>query len=199
MSYEDAPSTKLLATHCAVCNRALRDAVSVEAGIGPDCREKYGYGEAQGLANWDAAMVALDGLVAVADCNPTMTPREACNLLVQRYAVSTFAVEKPAFVAAINALGFTRLAVKLAEGGAGRVEVTKCGDRLAVKTPYRPEFVDALKAARVGARWDREGKVWTVPTDERARRALWGVLRSTFAGALLTNAVGETSIVPEAA
>jgi gamma-glutamylaminecyclotransferase len=46
--YENAPATRLLATSCACCGRALLDAISVEAGIGPDCREKYGYGEAQG-------------------------------------------------------------------------------------------------------------------------------------------------------
>lgn len=41
-TYENAPATKLLATNCACCGRALVDAVSVETGIGPDCREKYG-------------------------------------------------------------------------------------------------------------------------------------------------------------
>ena len=34
MSYLDAPSTALLATHCAVCGRSLRDAMSVQLGIG---------------------------------------------------------------------------------------------------------------------------------------------------------------------
>lgn len=41
-TYENAPATKLLATACACCGRDLVDAVSVETGIGPDCREKYG-------------------------------------------------------------------------------------------------------------------------------------------------------------
>lgn len=41
-TYENAPATKLLATHCACCGRSLVDAVSVEHGIGPDCRERYG-------------------------------------------------------------------------------------------------------------------------------------------------------------
>lgn len=41
MSYENAPSTRLLATHCCVCRRPLRDAVSVELGIGPICRRKH--------------------------------------------------------------------------------------------------------------------------------------------------------------
>jgi hypothetical protein len=37
MSYEDAPQTKMLATHCCVCGRPLVDAKSVELGIGPEC------------------------------------------------------------------------------------------------------------------------------------------------------------------
>ena len=41
MSYENAPATKLLATACACCGRDLVDAVSVETGIGPECRKKY--------------------------------------------------------------------------------------------------------------------------------------------------------------
>jgi exodeoxyribonuclease-5 len=32
--------------HCAVCARPLTDPLSVELGIGPDCREQYGYDEA---------------------------------------------------------------------------------------------------------------------------------------------------------
>lgn len=45
--YEALASTQMLATHCAVCHRALRDALSIERGIGPDCAEKYGYAEVQ--------------------------------------------------------------------------------------------------------------------------------------------------------
>ena len=45
MSYENAPATHLVATECCVCNRPLVDAVSVETGMGPTCREKYGVGD----------------------------------------------------------------------------------------------------------------------------------------------------------
>lgn len=44
-NYENAPATKMLNTHCVACMRPLVDAVSVESGIGPICREKYGYAE----------------------------------------------------------------------------------------------------------------------------------------------------------
>jgi hypothetical protein len=45
MSYENAPATEMLATHCAICSRPLLDAVSVEIGIGPVCRQRHGYDE----------------------------------------------------------------------------------------------------------------------------------------------------------
>lgn len=45
MSYADALSTKLLATSCCICGRPLRDAASVEYGIGPDCRRNYGFAD----------------------------------------------------------------------------------------------------------------------------------------------------------
>ena len=39
--HENAPATKLLATNCACCGRALVDALSVETGIGPECRKRF--------------------------------------------------------------------------------------------------------------------------------------------------------------
>ena len=45
MGYENAPSTTLLAVSCAMCAKPLRDANSVEAGMGPDCRSDYGVPE----------------------------------------------------------------------------------------------------------------------------------------------------------
>jgi hypothetical protein len=64
-TYEAAPATHLLATHCAVCNRALRDATSVERGVGPDCAEKYGYADASQACDESAVMVAIVKLCAV--------------------------------------------------------------------------------------------------------------------------------------
>lgn len=46
MPHDNAPATTLLATHCAVCGRALVDAQSVETGIGPICRQRYFSNEA---------------------------------------------------------------------------------------------------------------------------------------------------------
>lgn len=41
MSYENAPATYMLATHCAFCGRPLVDAQSVETGVGPICRSRW--------------------------------------------------------------------------------------------------------------------------------------------------------------
>ena len=42
-------------SECCVCSRALRDAESVETGIGPICRKKYGYTNAP-ASNVDLAI-----------------------------------------------------------------------------------------------------------------------------------------------
>lgn len=46
MSYENATATKLLATNCVCCGRPLVDALSVELGMGPECRKDYDAGMA---------------------------------------------------------------------------------------------------------------------------------------------------------
>jgi len=201
MSYETAPATILLASRCACCSRPLCDAISVETGVGPECRRKHGFNGAQGEPDWTAAMLALDGVIAVAEVNPTMTPRESVNVLVHRVACRSTARVDGAVLAmtdAIRALGFVSLANKIVEHGAGKVEVHAVGDRLAVTTPFNAAFVAALKTARVGARWDGASKAWTVPADSTARKALWGALRGSFAGALLVSDTGTTT-VPAAA
>jgi hypothetical protein len=45
MTYLNDPNTHRLATDCCLCGRALRDATSVEIGIGPICRDRAGYGD----------------------------------------------------------------------------------------------------------------------------------------------------------
>lgn len=115
-TYENAPATKLLATNCACCGRALVDAVSVETGVGPDCREMHGYAEAQGDADWARADRFLDGAVMLDETQ--QTPREAVNILVHRVARSAKTIDKnfaAAIFNAIDALGFSVLAERIAK------------------------------------------------------------------------------------
>src|SRR5687767_11998091 len=92
MTYENAPATRLLATRCACCHRALVDAESVERGVGPDCAKRYGYGLAQGPA--DLTLAAAD-LAAGGWSNERITAllatpeRDMANALVHAVATAT--------------------------------------------------------------------------------------------------------------
>jgi hypothetical protein len=204
MSYENDPATALLATDCAVCNRALRDAVSVEAGIGPDCRRKYGYGEAQGDADWSA----FDGILAAApfDLVAALVPargdaHRTANILVHRAACAA-RDERAIHARLVGALGYTVLAAALARGAGDVVEVQPLDDEsLTVRAPYSPAFNDALRRQRVGARWDREVRTsakrpgaWVVPATATAKRGLLAALREAFTGTLLVSARGVTQL-----
>lgn len=200
-TYLDDPATALLATDCAVCNRPLRDAVSVEAGIGPDCRKRHGYGQAQGEADWTAVesvLAAHPDLAAVLAAHRGDAHRLA-NVLVHR-AACAHRDERAPHAQAVGALGFTVLAAALARGAGEVVEVEPYDGRLAVKTPFNETFNALVRSLRIGARWDREAPgrrrsgAWVVPADLPARRALLGALRQAFSGALLVSPKGVTQL-----
>ena len=90
MDYTNAPATALVATHCALCGRALLDAASVESGMGPTCR----------------ARVLRDA--------PT-EHRAEVNALVARIAANTSAADVAALVAQVAAHGYAALAERLTE------------------------------------------------------------------------------------
>lgn len=198
-SYENAASTKLLATHCALCGRSLRDALSVERGIGPDCAEKHGYMDLPlGNPDWAVVMTVLDGLIPVSAVHPALSPRDACNAIVHHAACAPRA-SRGAFVDAIKALGFQQLAVALADAAGEVVRLTALdGGRYAVEAPYNPGFTQAIKAARIGARWNPAAKVWEVPGDAQAKVALYRVLRAQYAGLLMVGPKGPVRLQPAA-
>lgn len=112
MSYENAPATTLLATNCACCGRALVDAKSVEAGIGPDCREKYGV-----------------------DVDVTEAAREEANRIIFQLARGGLSRKdaQPMFDR-LNALGFVVLAERVARRF--RATVTPPVDVAALRAEY---------------------------------------------------------------
>jgi len=176
MSYENAPATAMLATECACCGRPLLDAVSVEAGVGPDCRAKYGYGEQQGPADWTRAEELLGSHVRGAALAHAWgaDAQAAANALV--HAVGANAAAHGDCVAAIGALGFTKLAAKLVDRAHGIV-VEEADGLLRVKTPFSPAFNDAVHRVP-GQRWIKAEKVRVVPTSSRV--ALWAALKAVF-------------------
>lgn len=112
MSYESAPATKLLATHCIFCNRPLVDAASVEAGIGPVCRNKVGYND------------------PVSD-----SARKQANSLVHRIALNRSSPEVKQWITGVAMLGLKRLAERLEEALAD-IRIEEREGKLWVKAPY---------------------------------------------------------------
>jgi hypothetical protein len=127
--------------------------------MGPTCRERYGY---------------TDG--------PTGARIEA-NRLVWEIAANPAANDVPAKVSTLRALGYTRLADRLAERlvpDMGTIHVAIDGDLLVIDPEGLSDdaFGALLAVLRSvpGRRWDSQKRVNTVPVVQK--RALWDALRS---------------------
>lgn len=175
MSYENAPATVLIATHCICCGRPLVDAASVERGVGPECARKYGYDDAQGEPDWDAVRRVLDGAPGISLVYDEADPHKAANVLVHYVAACPVDSSMPA-VAAIDALGFKTLARTLAER-MGAIVVDVEGDMLVIKAPFSEAFNVAMRRVP-GARWNRERKARMVPVMQRMQ--LWSAIKAAF-------------------
>lgn len=159
-NYENAPATQMVATHCCVCHRPLLDAISVELGIGPDCRKKY------------YRPVSEDK-----EAN-----RPAANKIV--HALACGQVDVPAALAELSLMGFPALATRIAERLAVVVltQVDRAlngGTGWEVQFTYDAAVVDSIRGIP-GRRWDGETKTWFVPAG--GKKMLWDVLRAHFHG-----------------
>jgi hypothetical protein len=173
--YENAPATKMIAVNCACCARPLLDARSVETGMGPICRRKHGFNEADGEANWPIvcsillAGLGVDDLIAQAtagDANArlvledairvyapkvkvdvllTRSARELANGLVYQIACMGLGVAVASHVEALRALGFAKLASIMIKRTAS-VVIERTERGIEVSSPYSVEFLDASRA-----------------------------------------------------
>ena len=184
--YENAPATRLLATRCCCCGRPLVDAASVEAGVGPDCRERYGYDVPTAPPDYDFLLSYLyahqgafdEELLAVDDY------RTIANVLTRRTAAQGRCKDSLDAARAIAAAGYGTLAARIVERLEPiRIEATTWPSTgqpaFRVVTPYREDFVNALKTINP-RRWDRETKAWLV--GGTARKALWEALKACYSG-----------------
>ena len=210
--YEDAVSTKLLATHCCMCNRPLRDARSVELGIGPICEEKFGV-EAGEVGSPDLDLLA-QGIA--------MAPEEMRASIASAASVGDYrAAANKAIWHAAMAASYTgpdwkvvvAAAEKVAAGcgywaTAGRfrsfyVEGQRAGSeiklvrvgpgRICAKTPFNADFIKAVKSVP-GRVWVGHQKVWCVPEDKIDH--LVAALSVAFAGQLMLDLEGNMAVVP---
>lgn len=162
MSYENAPATKMLATHCAVCARPLVDAVSVDLGIGPECRRKHGFNDAEVS---EAARAEGNAIVhRIAALQHTIDLADLCQAVAQ-----------------LRGLGFTKLAGVLCNRLA-TVVVTHEGGALVISAPYDADSTTGWRRVP-GRRWDGERKVNTAPVSSRVQ--VWNVLRTYYAGRIV--------------
>lgn len=154
-NYENAPATRMLASNCACCSRALVDAKSVEIGVGPECRKRHGL-----------------------DIDVDENTRIQANKIVYEIALEQngpMVVEK---CVELRELGFTALAARILHR-LKTIIITVEGDSLILKSPYDPEAVQAI-ASIPGRRWDRDRKVNSIPALQK--RALWDVLKRHYRG-----------------
>lgn len=172
MSYENAPATKMLATRCCCCGRPLLDAVSVSVGIGPDCREKYGF-----------------------NIEVPEDSRKAANAVIHMVAVNPKAANLPEACAKLTSLGFSVLAAKLI-GKLAKVIVSEKDGRFAVKTPYNEAVVAEMRRIP-GRRWEPTEKLNYFPADQKP--ALFALLVKHFEGEVAVGPKGVFIVGAKAA
>lgn len=187
MSYENAPATKLVATHCAACGRPLVDSTSVDYGIGPTCRKKYQYEDALAItkevaSNVRATLASVpdpDLQEKVEDAVDRDDSRRAANLLVHHIAHHQKDPESMGAIRLIRALGYNVLADRIEDRLKPKIQVSEEDGRIIADTPYDEKFVEAIRAIE-GRKFDFETKCWSVPVSQK--RALWDALRAGFEG-----------------
>lgn len=185
---QDAGYTPKVATHCCACGRTLKDATSVEFGIGPVCRKKYEYEDAYPVDRDTAFQITVlltegaipPGLAAkVGEACLDDNSRRAANLLV--HAASTEGPRAAVEAAqALRLLGYEALADRV-QRRLAQVTVTEEGRFLFVHAPFDPRFIIAVRNIP-GRRWDFTRKLNAVPKDQK--RALWNALCACYPGAL---------------
>lgn len=170
----------MVATRCACCGQSLSDPLSQEAGMGPKCRKDAGYDAPDGATSWAHAFAALgiscpDEVYAVAlsvrkthgDAEGLIGARKLAAVLVKRIALARVGLVDDKlnvridYVKALSALGFHKLAVRIAHSGLGLDVANVVGEgsgvRVAVsrRTFQRKEFkypsVEAAVSACLGS------------------------------------------------
>lgn len=205
-SYTAAPACEMLATHCCVCGLPLLDALSVELGIGPICRKKYGFDAPIGIVQWesfDATFEQVNGEypLKVHAAARKRDARVAANGVVHRLALRRGGqlrqgqLDVPNALGLLICLGFVKLAMIVADAMvAVRIEIA--GDAVhlpngilmnaghyEVRVPFSDDFRAKMWAggglARVGV-WDKRAKCYRVSHAHRG--ALFAALKLCYTG-----------------
>lgn len=157
MSYENAPATQALNTHCRRCKRPLLDATSVQLGIGPECRQKWGI---------SVELLGND---------------EANKLIAHTMRNTTTSAEVVANIKALEELGFSSVASKLGQS-ISQITVERDNENkgFLLAVPFRADFGLIMKQSGVkGAYFKKEAqKRWFVPF--ASAKALFTALKKAY-------------------
>jgi hypothetical protein len=188
MSYENAPATRLLASHCCICGRPLVDGLSVELGLGPECRKRHGYRKLDTAPNWEVVTAMLynhhqqvtpETIVAI----EAQDERRFANIVVN-WAARNRSNRRDVLRAAqlIVAAGYVKLGKTLARRALRTlplVTVTKENEYLIVEAPHNTQAI--LESRNVtGRTWDSKRKVKIWPMSSRLE--VWDWLKAHYRG-----------------
>lgn len=179
----------LVATHCACCGRPLKDATSVEFGVGPICRGKYLYEDALPVSNETLDKVRtlvnsdLDSSVRSYVWNRLVNDdsRAAANHLVKFIAVHQKDAESMPALRILKLMGYADLVARVEKRIKAAILIEVKDRMVTIESPYNPEFVKAVRAIK-GRKYNRENKTWSVPVT--AKKSLWSAMLQNFSGSL---------------
>ncbi len=168
--WTDAPGVELVATRCVACGRALLDAQSLAAAMGPDCRATYG-------------------------CEERLSEeqREVVNRTIYRLALADHGgVDAPALIGVLAGVAGLEKLVERVERRLVKVRVEYRAERrlLLVQTPKNARW--SAVAPKLGVVTE-EGL--TVATNAKAMRLAYAAIAAHFAGLLMRGPRGLV-IVP---
>lgn len=157
MGYEQAKSTKMLATHCFACRKPLRDSLSVEIGMGPVCRGRAGYDQV--------------------GC--TLEERQRANALIHKLALH----QEDAEVIRNSCMELVGLGFRgVAEVVAKRLGVTVSDSedgRFTIKVPFSWDWVKAVRPIP-GRIFNRKEYNETYPVEQKGR--VYAALQQIYPG-----------------
>lgn len=209
-NYETHAVTKMVATHCDICNRPLKVASSVNNRLGPCCAKRYMAKSTVLMANWDSFVLAMAPVKAIprgiAEALTRATVGEkaedAANTLLRAIAEEPKGANMPHYLKALDALGYKLAAERVAERLLKREEEKpivfieeRADGYLSVRTPYTAAIVEGFRAIP-GRRWSPKDKVNLIPARPDAKRQLFSLLQVAFPNALASGPKGNFTITP---
>jgi hypothetical protein len=183
MGHEDARTTRLVATHCALCGKPLVDAPSVEQGLGPICRKRFGLStvvpEPLTPGPYTVGDPEVDARIIAATADGDL--RRVANILVWYAAVHVGGAKAALAAYRVRQVGFPKLADRLMKHNVRLTIDILPGQELAVSTPYSELFCELRRQSpSLRGMFDKKTRKWVFPDFPDVRRALVALMRRVW-------------------